>query len=358
MKIDSPVDGDILHTNDGAVKEDGLHTTIKVSATSGSVIFVNGNKLDQSGDLFTGDIVLKQYRNVFEVTDQITKEIETIVIYFLKDLAGKYRLSIDDNIWFLQDLTENANRYQSLFDNDYLAFLKKVNEKYGTKVHLNLFYQVEGFDLSRMTGKFRQEWKDNAYWIKLSFHALQEFPDMPYVNAGYEEVKHDCQLVDAEIRRFAGEEVMGSVTTIHWGEATVEGSRAMRDQGYKAQLGYFNIDDGLPAVSYYLDEEQRRNIKKRFVWKDNREDIVFIKTSIVIDTKKLDDILPHLNRYIDESRMPPYVDLLVHEQYYYPRYHNYQPDYREKILTAVKWADDNGYKPAFLTDCIFDKRKS
>jgi hypothetical protein len=30
---------------------------------------------------------------------------------------------------------------------------------------------------------------------------------------------------------------MGSVTTIHWGEATVEGSRAMRDAGYVGQLG-------------------------------------------------------------------------------------------------------------------------
>ena len=61
-----------------------------------------------------------------------------------------------------------------------------------------------------------------------------------------------------EIRRFAGPELMGPVTTLHWGEATVEGSRALRDLGYKGQLGYFNVDDHLPPVSYYLTVEQRR----------------------------------------------------------------------------------------------------
>ena len=36
-----------------------------------------------------------------------------------------------------------------------------------------------------------------------------------------------------------------------------------------------------------------------------------------------------------------------------PSYFNYQPDFREKVMTAVKWAADNGYKPAFLSECVF-----
>jgi hypothetical protein len=47
------------------------------------------------------------------------------------------------------------------------------------------------------------------------------------------------------------------------------------------------------------------------------------------------------------------MDLLMHEQYFYPFYKNYQPDFRKKVTTAVKWAFENGYKPAFLSDCIF-----
>jgi len=48
------------------------------------------------------------------------------------------------------------------------------------------------------------------------------------------------------------------------------------------------------------------------------------------------------------------MDLMIHEQYFYPSYRNYQPDYRQKVLSAVKWASDNGYKPAFLSECIFE----
>jgi hypothetical protein len=43
---------------------------------------------------------------------------------------------------------------------------------------------------------------------------------------------------------------------------------------------------------------------------------------------------------------------MIHEQYFYPSYFNYQPDFREKVMTAVKWAVDKGYKPAFLSECV------
>lgn len=355
IKLISPIDGDMLHSSDGIVQNGVLFTQVKVSAAPNSHITVNGEKARLHDQIFIADLRLKEYQTEILIKDEVTGEQQTITVYWLKNFAGKYRLSIDDNIWFLQDLTEHAQQYNSLFDNDYLHFLRDVHDTYGTKVHINIFYQTEGFNLSQMTDKYKEEWKRNADWIRLSFHAMQEFPDKPYINAGYHEVKRDCDTIMNEIRRFAGEELMGAVTTIHWGEATVEGSRAMRDAGYKGQLGYFNVDDDLYPASYYLTVEERRHVKKRFIWKDNREDIIFVKTSIVIDTKKLPEILPYLNLYIQENRKPPYVDLLVHEQYFYPHYFNYQPDFREKIVTAVKWAADNGYAPAFLTDCILDE---
>jgi hypothetical protein len=182
---------------------------------------------------------------------------------------------------------------------------------------------------------------------------LGEFPDKPYQHAGYDEVKRDGELVMKEIRRFAGPELMGPVSTLHWGEATAEGGRALRDLGYRGLLGYFNVDDELPAVSFYLDVEQRRHIKKRFVWKDNKADIVFVRSSIVIDKTDLADIRPYLNGYTQRGGLPPYVDLLVHEQYFYPFYFNFQPDFRERIMTSVQWARDNGYQPRFLEECIF-----
>ena len=350
----SPIDGDMLHAGDGVVTGESLRITVQLLAPEGAAISVNGMPAAGKNGLFTAMVPLTAYKNFIEAVDTVTGEANGIFVYRLRDFFGKYRLSIDDNIWFLRDIRDNIDRYHSLFDNPFLGFLRQLHWAYDTKVHLNLFYQTDGFNLSQMSDKFKGEWRKNADWLRLSFHALQEFPDKPYMRASYEEVKRDCELVKNEIRRFAGEEVMGPMTTLHWGEATVEGSRALRDAGYMAQLGYFNVDDELPAVSYYLGVEERRHMKKRFIWRDNKEGIIFVRSSIVIDKTPLDQVIPYLDKYKQGPGKPPYVDLLVHEQYYYPFYEAYQPDYEERIMKAVKWAADNGYTPSFLSDCIFE----
>jgi hypothetical protein len=348
----SPIEGDMLHAHDGTLMDGNLVVKVKVAAPENSEIYVNGIQAQPVGGHYEAQASLDDFENILTAENRNSGEKESIKVFRLRHFAGKYRLSIDDNIWFLRDIQQNKDGYQSLFDNAFLGFLKSVHSQYGTKVHLNLFYETEGFNLSKFTDQYKPEWKANADWLRLSFHARAEFPDQPYIDAGYEEVKRDCDLVMNEIQRFAGEQVMHSVTTIHWGEATVEGSRAMRDAGYTGQLGYFNVDDDQYPASYYLTEPQRRHMKKRFVWRDTAENITFVRTSIVIDTKKIDEIVPHLNQHEKQGSKPPYLDLLVHEQYFYSFYHNYQPDYRDKILTAVKWADDNGYAPGFLSESI------
>jgi hypothetical protein len=354
MNIDffTPIEGDVLHAFDGVFTDGKLEITVKIAAAEGAEVVVNGFRAERIGDHFEARVLLEGYENRLEAMDKISGEQTSVKVFLLNNFAGHYRLSIDDNIWFLRDIQQNKDHYASLFDNPYLGFLKQVHAEYGTKIHLNLFYQTDGFNLSDFTDQYKNEWKANAGWLRLSFHALQEFPDMPYVHAGYEEVKRDCDLIMNEIRRFAGEEVMHSVTTIHWGEATAAGSRAMRDAGYVGQVGYFNVDDNLPSASYYLSAPQRRHLKKRFVWRDTAEDITFVRASIVIDTKKLEDIRPHLDAHEANGHKPPYLDLLVHEQYFYPFYFNYQPDFRDKIRAAVQWASDNGYTPQFLSESI------
>lgn len=349
----SPVEGDMLHAKDGEVINGSLKTIISVNAPKGSRISINGEIATATEDKFIAKLSFKNYKNTIEAVDTNTGEKQSITVYWLPDFANKYRLSIDDNIWFLRDL-HNENP-ASLFDNTYLAFLKNVQDTYGTKIHLNLFYETEGFNLSELTDKYKSEWEANADWLRLSFHALGEFPDKPYINAGYDKVKADGTLVDEQIKRFAGKASMGPFTTIHWGEATRQGVRALKDLGYKGLLGYFGLYDEVPEVSYYLEGSKKQQVEKRFVWKDDETDMVFVRTSIVIDKEKIDTILPLLNSYKSNNNMPPYLDFLVHEQYYYPGYFNYQPDYREKIITAVQWAVGNGYQSAFLADCVFEK---
>jgi hypothetical protein len=260
----TPIDGDMLHELDGVTDKGWLKVPVRISADPGSRIFVNGIRAELKDGLFTAEVPLKDYRNIIEAWDKSNDLKSSVEVYRLKNFAHKYRLSHDDNIWFLRDISQNASVYRSIFENPYLGFLKHFHDIYGTKVHLNIYSETDGFNLSRMTDKFRNEWRENCSWLRLSFHAYANEPDNPYINAGYDKVKHDCVMVMDQIRRFAGEELIGSETTLHWG-----------------------------------------------------------------------------------------IGLLIHEQYFYPFYRAYQPDYKEKVLKAVGWAADNGYEPAFPGDCVF-----
>ncbi|MEF3306967.1 hypothetical protein [Paenibacillus sp. GYB003] len=345
-----PIDGDMLHDRDGDVRDGRLYIRVLVAAPDGSRPRVNGVAAERRGETYAAEIALDAGRNAIEIADAASGRRESRTVYWLRNAANKYRLSVDDNIWWLRDIAANAQSYRSIFDNPYLGMYKRIHDTYGTKVHFNIYYRTDGFDLSQMPDTFKDEWKANAHWMRLTFHALQNDPDKPYIQASAEQIMRDCELVTNEIVRFAGEELLDRTTTIHWGEATLEGCRALRRYGFRALAGYFRFADGKPIVSYYLDEKRTAHLEKRDFWKDNGEDIAFVKIDAVLDKLRLDEVVPALERLKEAPNESGFVELLIHEQYFYPHYGAYQPDYRDKIEAAVKWAADNGYEPAFLSE--------
>jgi hypothetical protein len=354
IKILNPIDGDMLTERDGKVVEGCLLTGIKVLAPKGCRIVINGIMAAFDGEVYTANIRLEDYSNVVQIIEENCGFKYSITVYWLRNYTNSYRLSMDDNIWFLRDLAFNAGNYKSIFENPYLGFFKKVHDEYGTKVHFNIYYGEEGFDITQVPVRFKSEWKDNSDWIRLSFHAYSDKPDMPYKDASYEKARGDCEKVMEQVRRFAGDEVTGNVTTLHWADGNINVCRALRDVGFKCQAGDFFVDNDLPPCSYYLDVEKRRHMNKRFIWKDNAEDIIFTRLAIITDTHKLENIAPFLDEIYKDPLKSCYMDFCIHEQYFHPTYFNYQPDYRQKVLTTVRWAVEKGYKPAFLGECVFE----
>lgn len=50
---------------------------------------------------------------------------------------------VDDVIWVYRDLTRQ--RPKSMFDNEYMAMLKRAHDEYGFKAQLNSFYRTDFF---------------------------------------------------------------------------------------------------------------------------------------------------------------------------------------------------------------------
>ena len=248
--------------------------------------------------------------------------------------------TVDDNIRFFEELTRGEQK--SLFDHPYLAAYQRLHERFDLKVQLNLFYQNESFNLTQMTDRFREEWRANSSWLKLSFHSKLENVK-PYEFSGYDEVFCDCQSVHREILRFAAPESLAKTTTLHYCLATDDGLRAMYDCGVRGLLGLYG-KIGAPRSSYQSTPEEGNLIRAGGVV--FRGGIAYSGIDIVLNSFSKEDILAQLR----EMRERDFVRVMIHEQYFYPDYRKYQKDFEEKLCATFEYLTQSGYGSIFFEE--------
>jgi len=250
--------------------------------------------------------------------------------------SKNFCFTVDDNIRCLSEITEGD--FSSIFEHPYLRVYKRLHEKYGVKVQLNLFYEGGGFDLSRMTDRYRAEWRDCSDWLKLSFHSRRE-NERPYEHSSYDEVFSDCESVQREILRFASPESLAKTTTVHYCLTTVDGIKALYDNGVRGLLGLYR-----GARSYQNTQEERALI-------DSGETVVsggisYAAIDIIMNKYSKEQILAQLS----ELRGRRLIKVMIHEQYFYPDYRKYQPDFEEKLDAAFGFLCENGYNSIFFEE--------
>ena len=250
--------------------------------------------------------------------------------------------TVDDNIRFLKEITENA--YRSIFEHPYLAMYKRLHERFDLKVQLNLFYRTDDFDLSQMSSAYRSEWEGNADWLKLSFHS--DFEKVkPYEFSSYDEVYGDCQKVNEQILRFSSPATLAKTTTIHFCLATADGLRALADHRVLGLLGLFG-DDENPRTSYGLKRGEATGIRHGEIVKSGS--ISFASIDIVLNCFSKEQILTQLENLLDRNE----IRVMIHEQYYYPDYAWYQPDFEEKLAATFSFLTAHEYKSCYFEDSI------
>ena len=301
---------------------------------------------------------------------------------------------IDDVIWVMRDLTRQ--RPKSLFDNPFLSALKAAHDRFGLRLQLNLFwrtdffYGLDEFSLDQMTDAYRAEWQANRDWLKLGFHSLQEFPDYPWVNAGFADVKALFGRIRGEIERFAGEGVMTSACVPHWCEMSEEGCRALAACGVRLmecsagpRFAYDGNRERLP-YGHALRLEQNRKPETCLYRRSSRdasiaasvcsynhmtEDqlaLVSRTRSYLYDRKtglsfkQLFNDAPVLN-LVDVPTLKADIEAVLgrehlvfsdHEQYFYRDYLAYQADYAEKILVMSESLSAHGYSFILNEDLV------
>ena len=357
------IDGDCINERDGKKVARGVALSVRVTAPAGADVVLNGAPMtEESTGVYCAEVTLYGYRNALVAKDQTNGQSARINLFYLKNAIGKFRFSSDDNLLFFQDITANKDKYQSIFENPYLAIYKKAHDLYGAKVHLNLFYEFDEkaqtrfstprpyFNLSLMTDKFRDEFAANSDWLKLAFHSNSENPGNPYANATAEKITEDCIRVHREILRFAGPASISNSTTTHFGSGNLDCVRALRALGYTSLTGYFEIHRGAPLVSYYAPVDLTLHVGERDFWVDTEEDMIYGRIDRVTNIGTLEEVMNDVRDVVANPHRGGFVSVMIHEQYFYEDYIKYLPDFADRILEPCRYLWEHGYVGSHITD--------
>jgi len=349
LRITEPFHGAVLNRRHGEAVEGSLRIAVCGTARLRDAIYVNGQPAHRAGTAFHAEVVLRDRETDIVATASGARgEAEHRVrVVWDRHSKPRYRFSLDDNSFFLRDVADK--RPASLFDCFYLAGLRDLHERFGTKFSCNIYYTTgDDFSLPDFPDRYRGEWQDNAGWLKLVFHARANEPDRPYQYAPASRLLADLDAVAEEVRRFAGEEVYAPPTVIHWGMVQPDALRALPSRGVRCLSGYFGPRPWGWDVNYLLDDDRSEYMSRHDALMDFETGIVFSRVDIVCNTVPIDRIVPTLAPLADDPNTAEIMDLFTHEQYFWPFYHNHIPDHFERLDAALRWVTEHGYEPVFF----------
>ena len=365
VKMLNPVHGAVLNHRHGRQTAEGLTMRVSGQCRPGERVTVNGAACRVAGNRFVGETILRSPEvDLVAVAENGGARNESCVrVVWDRYSEPRYRFMIDDNSFFLRDIAQK--NYASLFDCFYLKGLRDLNKKYGTKFCLNIYYAAAdnrdlpsetSFRLPQFPDRYKGEWRDNAHWLKLAFHAYANKPDSPYADVPAEKLLADLDLVAAEIHRFAGEEAYSPPIGIHWGMAPRSAFKPLYARGVRTLAGLFAKRDGKWVINYSWDAEHSQRIADCDVWKDFESGIVFCVDNITCNLVPVDRTAAVLEASIKDPTKAEIIKIITHEQYFWPFFAKYLPDHFQRIETAIRWVTERGYKPIFFHEGLLGGR--
>jgi hypothetical protein len=349
MRVVAPFHGAVLNRRTGKEIDGGLKIPVEGEAPLRDVVTVNGARAARAGTRFQSEVVLREREtDIVAASEGVSGRREHRVrVVWDKNSRPRYRVSIDDNSFFLRDVFQK--KYGSLFDCPYLKMLRDLHAKYRARFVLNIYYTTgDGFDLTQFPDRYRGEWKDCSSWLKLAFHAHANDPDRPYQYASPQKLIADLDQVAEQIRRFAGEETYCPPAVIHWGMVQPEALKPLFERGVRALSGYFAPRSYGWDVNYLFDDDRSEYLSRHDALMDFPSGIVFSKVDIVINSTPVDQIVPTLEPLTKDPNQAEIMDLFTHEQYFWPFYQNYIPDHPQRMDVALRWVTEKGYEPVFF----------
>ena len=350
VQIEEPFNGAILDRHHGRPCGSGLAVRVAGSAPESLRVVVNGTPARREGNRFFSEVTLSQKVTEIVARGSGTGAEDRVRVVWDRFSRPRYDFALDDNIFFLRDIAQK--RYASLFDCFYLKLLRDWHRKYGTCFTANIYFASEdGFTLTAFPDRYMKEWKENAGWLKLAFHAYADRPNRPYQDAPAAKLLADYDRVAEQILRFAGPDTFATPTNLHWSMARPDALKALAQRGVRVLSGYFRPYNGRWDINYDLGAKRSEYLSRQDRLMDFDLGIIFIRDAIVCNENPVGQVatvLDPLTRSGTDQKET--INLLTHEQYFWPFYSRHLPDHPQRAEAAIRWVNDHGYKPAFFRD--------
>lgn len=349
LRIRAPFHGAVLNGHLGELRDGALRIRVEGDCPAHGTVEVNGVPATIAGGSFSLMLDLTE-----RVTDIVAAYAgahgrleHSVRVLWDRGSFPRYRVLLDDTSFSLREIARESR--ESIFDCHFFALLRRLHEGYGTKFSANLYYKADdGFRLRDFPSRYRAEWEECASWLGLTFHAYADKPDRPYQYASPEKLMADLELVREEIVRFAGEGSWIPPTVIHWGMVSPDALPHLRQGGTKVLSGYFTENPWGYDVHYWLDPPRAEYLSRHDALVDWDSGIVFSRVDMVVNSVRIEDIVPTLEAAVATPERAEIVDLLTHEQYFFRHYPAYIPDHPERLETAIRWVTERGYRPVFF----------
>ena len=372
LEITSHRNGEILNWKHGKESQDALRIQLRGIADPQARVSIEGIPVLRRDREFLAEVPLTERINRITVTarDKFGERTQTITLVWDKASFKRYAVRIDDNCFFFTDLAREKKR--SLFDHFYLNGLKKLHQKYGSKFILKCFFRndhdPDKWTLDKVPDCYRSEFEDNADWLHLAFHALAEFPDRPYQHCNEKRLAHDYDITMNELIRIAGEKTCTPPTNVHWAMLPPElfhvmrerGVRILTSSGFMANRIYVDgkveeLKPGSCDIGFFYEQDVAHHMLDKRCFYDPDYDLFLSRTFFCfnIDTpSEIESKIREEDAHAAASGCEM-IEAVGHEQYAYPSYENFLPDFFERLETSCRIPAELGYKPVFFQDGIF-----
>lgn len=261
-----------------------------------------------------------------------------------KATCGSARIahvSIDDVSHAFIDLATNADIYETIFQNEFFAHLKKLHDEYGLKVTLYSYEENDTFNIMRFPNSYRRDFSENSDWLKVGFHWIspQFSKSTPAIS-----VTGSFRKFNSAMSRIAGDSTIATTIRLHYffgGDSIIT---------FINKLGGVNTilcaDD--QRLSYNLTPSQDKQLRSNGLLR--KDGITYLPTNLRIENYKHPRaIARHLSKkdtaivfthewMIENQRTKDIIYQAAKNQRFVPNYIQ-----RYKFDRTVEWLHDNNY---------------